>query len=476
MEIILNYNFDIKDIDLERPGDVFEFKRRDSTFACVFEVNNKIYAIRDHIGIVPVYYRRVGDEFKFSTNLSDLVLPDDELTSEGVDFLLGLNTPRIMPLISSIKIVPPGSLLEIDKTSGESKIKYQYQMKPVSISSSISKKELIGELDRLFMDAVKRLVKFDKVGLFLSGGIDSGLIGLYLKKLGVSINAYTSSPWGEDGSEVSFSKINASVIGVDNHFFDFLNTDNYRSYYNLVPKLFKIPHGTSASIGTVSLWENTDVSSEQQIFFGQNTDTVMCSMSPQYMVYFSSFLPGFIRKKLGLSSDSIAKDHVFIASNKVLNEYPDFYDDIFRPNTLSKVQVATLAGIYLGHTPRDSEEFTQLPINNGILASNPYYDVDLMEFCLGIPMKFRFGKSSKSKFLLALDKNPFKQLAIKHFPKEVVFRKKSFLVPFNRDEKSRKFLESLPTSTNDVELSNESRLSLGVLKEWCQINGCSFQL
>lgn len=70
MRVLLNYNFEPRDIrDLNFKA-LYEKRRRDSCFAFVFEDDEAFYAIRDHLGTVPLFFSFRDDRLTFSTVLS----------------------------------------------------------------------------------------------------------------------------------------------------------------------------------------------------------------------------------------------------------------------------------------------------------------------------------------------------------------------------------------------------------------------
>ena len=87
--------------------------------------------------------------------------------------------------------------------------------------------------------------------MYLSGGIDSAMIGIILKKLGVKVRAYTCGPWGESSSDLVYARQNAEVVGVDSHEIHCLQTDDYESAMSALPSAYGIPHGTATALGVM---------------------------------------------------------------------------------------------------------------------------------------------------------------------------------------------------------------------------------
>lgn len=466
----MNYNFDREHLKFSFE-EIFESARRDSCFAAVYKRGHKIIAIRDHLGTAPLFYVNKGKDIKFSMNLPELVGPQSIVSREGLLFYLYFGTVKLVSLYEQIKIVPPGSVLEIDLNANEEKIVYQYRFREKPVLN-LNKSELVKKFDKLFFDAVKRTVREREVGLYLSGGMDSALVGIYLRKLGIQVNAYTSLPWGIKGTEGNFAKINGRIIGAKNHEMVPLETDQYEKLAEESLKLYVNPHGLSSSIGITDLWAKTNLIREKQIYGAQNADTAICSMESQSYSFFLSWLPKVLKSRVSdfFVGDTAVQDYISFLSRGQIKNY-DFLDEILKEGNRVIFDL-TLAGMYLCHTPADGEELSLPAINKNIIFSNPFYDIDLIEFCLKIPLKYRLGLNRKSKIFIGLEKNIFRELALRYLPRELVFRKKGLTVPSNRDKNAICFFEKMPNGYADVRLeSGEARFAAFILSEWGKING-----
>jgi hypothetical protein len=471
MQILFNCNFDPEDI---ADGDfqaLFAHRRRDATFAFAFKSGERIYALRDHLGIIPLYYRIHGANVRFSTSITDLVTSDDDIDPVGLLLYLKRGTPRLYPLIEGIEIVPPGAVIEIDPAQQASRLMFQYQFQPRRIPVWTSMRQLVEEAEALFSQAVRRLVKHDIVGLYLSGGIDSTLTGIYLRRFGVEVNAYTSAPWGQASSEIPFAKLNAQVVHARQHHIDYLETDAYQALFEAMTDVYGMPHGTTTGLGVASLWQNTPIAGEQQVFFGQNNDTMTCSGAAQYIAYFSHLLPGFVRRRIhsALHYQNMIDNYFSLAFGYVdlpVLQYPRII------GAASKLQQLALAGMYIVQTPADGEVLSQPAVHRGILVSDPYYDIDLAEFCLGVPLRHRLALTRQAQTYVALEKRIFQHLALRYLPDKVVRRKKGFAISFDRDERTRRLAAVLPDSLMSVSLGSlRERFAGGVLKQWGRATG-----
>lgn len=472
--ILAQYNFNPSDIDDGDFDALYTHRRRDSFFAFAYARGERYYALRDHLGGIPLYYRQSQDGVKFSINIGDLVAENDTFNTLGLQAFLKFGTTRLYPLSDSIGIVPPGTVVEFNPAQSRRTV-YQYALKPPTLPQSISMRRLIEELDKRLRRAVERVLVHNTVGLYLSGGIDSALIGLYLRELGVKVNAYTSAPWGKISSETPFARANAVAIGAQTHSIVDLESYAYESLFAQLPQIYGGPHGTTTALGVASIWRNTAIGDEQQVFFGQNSDTATCSVPAQYLTYFSSYMPAFLRKRMhpAFRHDEIVDRYLALKGPSLVgaDDLPSLAITGGRENPTA-LQQLTIAGMAIAHTPSDSEVLSQPAISRGQLVSDPYFDVDVVEFLVATPLRHRLAVSRKSRLYLTLEKRVLQQLALRYLPRDLVFRKKGFTVSLERDSQAQRFLASLPQRVQGIEAGNtEARFAAGVLSQWAEQTG-----
>ena len=449
---------------------LYTTRRRDANFAAAVQVNDKIHAFRDHLGIAPLYFRYSDSGVTFSNQLSDLVQASDTLNVAGVHALVKLGTPRLLPLFDEIHIVPPATVLEIDPARCSSKAVYAYPLQPHSISWRRSWRDLVDEFQGLMTRAIEKTLQSDEVGLYLSGGIDSAMIGIILKELGVMVRAYTSGPWGESSSDIAYAKRNAKIIGVDSHEIHCLETDDYEAAMAALPEAYGIPHGTPAALGLIELRRLTSVGRHEQIFFGQNSDTVMAAMRGQYLSYLLNPLPKQLRRRLhpAFSHRSASEDYIQLSRN-----YGGDLGALAVPETpqrFTRLHKITATGMYIGHTPQDSEVFSQPSFAAGQSINSPYHNMDLVEFAMGLPLTRRLALDENR--LPILEKHLIQKLALRYLPRDIVYRKKAFVVSFERDERTQALYSRLPSEICGIHLKQpHERFGAEMLLRWLEYCG-----
>ncbi len=472
-QTIFSYNLsweEIEDLDF---GALYQKRRRDSIFAGVFKCGETIYAMRDHIGVIPLFYCVTNNhEYIFSSVLSDLLpyLVDKTINLDGLRAYLGLGTTKLAPLLNDIVVIPPGSVISIGP-KGETKTVFQYRIEPRPLSVFTKLKNLRLEFERLLLCALVKQLKSSTVGLFLSGGIDSSLIGLGLKKLGIEINSYSSAPQNNNNGELRFIECNINHIKPCKIYIDRI-AGEYHKLSEAIPKLYRSPHGSSSAMAVTSLWQKTPVRLEKQIFFGQNCDVITNAMDNRYFDVFSKTLFRLRRQKWGASAvDDMFDLYLQRHTRNMLQSTPFSLRNICNAEILNNFQMIAVAGMYLGRTPLDSETITGPAIANNLLIGNPYYDMDLIEFLLGLRLNHKLV-ASKNNNLVTLDKKIIRQAAlINGLPQELVYRKKGFTVPrgtMDSNDGRLEFFSNLPNRFAEIYCQDEQRFAADSLNKFMQ--------
>jgi len=159
--------------------------------------DRSLLLVRDRIGIKPLYYQKTSKRLLFGSELKALYAHPDfqnNLSSKGLEqfFCTGYTLGESTVFNDTFKL-PAGHYLEINK-NGESTKKCYWSLDQIKRGSfKGSYNEAQEKLTELCDSAFKyRLVSDVPVGVFLSGGIDSTYLSVFLKKrLGVDLNHIT---------------------------------------------------------------------------------------------------------------------------------------------------------------------------------------------------------------------------------------------------------------------------------------------
>ena len=124
----------------------------DGVFSFVLIDRDNLYIVRDPIGVRPLFYCKKGNELAFSSEAKALT----EISSEIFPF-------------------PPGNVCTVNLNNGDSKFeKYYHYNYNINFDSFNKSKE---NINFLLKSAIKKRLNADrKMGVFISGGVDSSVV------------------------------------------------------------------------------------------------------------------------------------------------------------------------------------------------------------------------------------------------------------------------------------------------------------
>ena len=172
-------------------------------FALVDLETEKIILCRDYTGIKPLFYLENNDGIFFSSDAWFLYsLTDKRLDPYACKFFFQFGfTPKETSLIKNVKKVLPSSVLNVDFRSLKLSYEKYFNINLKKKNKYFDDKTLESDLTDIIR---KNLISDTKVGIFLSGGVDSTIIAILAKKFNKDIEAYSSYFTPED----KFSKFN----------------------------------------------------------------------------------------------------------------------------------------------------------------------------------------------------------------------------------------------------------------------------
>jgi len=215
------------------------------------KMEEKLYLIRDRVGIKPLYWSFKNGEFIFSSQIKGF---RDELKRESsrglVEFMSFGYTPCGRSFYRDINRLEPAHILIFN---GESIKKYRYWDLPKE-KIKISYQETLEEAERLINSAVKyRLLSDLEVGAFLSGGVDSSLISSTMARVSNrKIKTFTIGFEDKKYNEAKFAKRIAEHIGSEHYEYIFKVTD-VLELMDSMDKFYNEPFGDSSALPTMLL-------------------------------------------------------------------------------------------------------------------------------------------------------------------------------------------------------------------------------
>lgn len=176
-------------IGLENYGSDF-LTRVNGMYAFVFfdKNENKLIFGRDHLGKKPLYLMFKKDSITWSSNIASFEISQANVNSDAiVSYLRFGYVLDPLTMANQVHSVSPGQTIEINLLSNE-KIK-----RPIE---QLRRKKQ-DSLRRTLTDAVEsRIYSEDSIGISMSGGLDSTIVALICKNLGLKLKTYTAK-WSD---------------------------------------------------------------------------------------------------------------------------------------------------------------------------------------------------------------------------------------------------------------------------------------
>ena len=291
-------------------------------------------AARDPVGIKPLYWARRGQEVRFASEL----VAFDEDWREAVEFF------------------PPGYYW----TPGDGLVRFaravpanlEPSCQPPSRPDEEPPGQLVGQLRDTLIRAVERRLMADvRIGVFLSGGLDSSIIAAIAARS--SDYVLPTFAVGTQGSpDLEAARLVAEFLGTEHH-----------------ERIYTEDEARAALPAVVRSIESFDPS-------------LVRSAVPNYLL--SEFAAREVKVVLtGEGADELFGGYEYV---RELGSEDDLHDELVRT-------VESLHGLNLQRCDR-------VTMAHGLEARVPFLDLDMIEFCLGIPPAWKTSDARQEKFIL----------------------------------------------------------------------------
>lgn len=190
-------------------------------FAALDTVAGKLYLARDPFGVKPMYYAEQRGQFAFSSELkalATLVSPGRTLNAAALRAFLTMRfVPSPQTLLEGIRRLPPAHVLERDLTSGRETLRCYAPPAQERFSGTLD--AAVEAYYALLSQAVKRQLLSDvPVGIFLSGGVDSGFVAALAAEHRGALPSYTVGFGAEhEACELEDAAETARLLGLEHH-------------------------------------------------------------------------------------------------------------------------------------------------------------------------------------------------------------------------------------------------------------------
>ena len=418
------------------------------SLAILDELNEKFYLVRDRYGVKPLYYFQNKKNFGFSSEIRPLKeLNDSSIDVNNLALMLKLRyNPSPSTLYKDFSKLEPGHQLCYDlKTHTIEKKSF---IQPISINNNISFKEALVRYEQLFEQAIKRQLLSDvKVGVLLSGGIDSALVAHYAQK-------YSDKPVktftigfidSDDSDETTDARETAKILGTEHHEVK-ISDNEFENIFSDCIEILEEPLGTTSIIPMYYL-SKLAARHVKVVLTGQGADEPLGGYQRYQGEILANKFPAYLFKMLKPLSKLIKNEQVCRAlnslgekdiikrfgliyalfSNKEIesligrstHEDEDrirYFFDLLGGGDKEGVEAMMSNDIRM-NLPDDLLLYTdKISMNFSLEARVPLLDNELVDFVESLPYSYRIH-GRHGKYI-------HKKFAEKILPKEIVYRKK----------------------------------------------------
>jgi len=195
-------------------------------FALLDKAEQKLWLVRDRVGIKPLYYRMRADELVFASEIKGILAIADERQTCKVsalhEWLYYGTSLNGQTLYEGIEQLRPGCFMEFDLASYRHVTREYWSLldsKKRALEKPAVEDPVVETREHLEQAVRRQLVSDVPVGVFLSGGIDSSAVAAfasrhYEHKLATYAAGFDFAP---DGGELPKAKRVAELYGTDHH-------------------------------------------------------------------------------------------------------------------------------------------------------------------------------------------------------------------------------------------------------------------
>lgn len=425
-------------------------------FAIFDKTKNCLLIARDYFGVKPLYYAFHNGDLIWGSEMKVIINCEffkREISFDALNsFLTFRYNPSPQTLFKNIQKLYPGHFLKIN-ADGKSEIKSFSKYSP-NTNHTISEADAIIQYQYLLEKAIKRQMLSDvPVGLLLSGGVDSAVIGYLMKSFSKEkVKTFTIGFQGRgDFNELDDARETARYI--DSAHFEITITQKeyldffYKSFFYIeepiaemtIPALYYVSKLASEHVKVVLAGQGADEPlAGYKRYFGEqqiNRYSILLNLLPLHAI--ANLFPRNERfKRAAFSSQFINEIERFLAiytiftpieKNKLLN--PDIkhliknvdlelirrlYDETQElKDSLSKM-------LYIDTRMSLSDNLLlfgdKMSMANSLEMRVPFLDIELIQFIESLPSSMKL-RGRTHKYI-------HKKAVKKWLPDEIIYRKK----------------------------------------------------
>ncbi|MEO5564599.1 MAG: asparagine synthase (glutamine-hydrolyzing) [Chitinophagaceae bacterium] len=421
-------------------------------FVLYDEKKKTLFCARDQMGIIPLFYTRVDNNFIFASEIKAIleypgVIPEVDLV--GLDQVLtfpGLISPRTM--FRNIWSIENGHFLTIDREGKLIDKEYWDLVYPEGemLMNGKSEEYYVDQLEELLESSIKLRMRADvPTGFYLSGGLDSSMILMKADQLfsGVSKQVFSIDFADSHLSESTFQRQVASqsnsILNQKIFFYDDISERLKASVYH-----GECPVKETYNTASLSLSESVRSSGIKVIQSGEGADEFFAGYvgyrfdkmrSMNKVSNYTSPREKELRKKIW-GDEHFLYERNFLEFDKVkqalysadvnagynevncLNHYIINKDRLANRSPMSKRAYVDYKLRLVDHLVSDHGD--RMSLANSVEVRYPFMDKNIVEYSAKLPADLKLNGLTE-KYIL-------KKMAKRFIPKEVVDREKFHFV------------------------------------------------
>lgn len=414
-------------------------------------LKDKLFLIRDRLGIKPLFYFNNGTHLIFSSEIKAILssgLVKAEFNENAVDEYLANRYVRSpYTFFKNIFQIEPATYLEIESDLFSKEKKYWDFPKEFNMSENYNEETILEDFEKVLVKSIKyRLLSDVPLGTYLSGGVDSSLItAITAINKKEKLNTYTIG--FDELNEFKYSKLIAEKYNTEHHEI-LMNKEDYMINWESLIKYkdapLGVPNEIPLAVMSSKLKEKITV-----VLSGEGADELLGGYGRIFRLPFdyenSQHKEEFY--------DTFIANYEYVPRSmrdKLINtpkEYRDEFDDKIKLEFTNRSNEENIFKFFHKyHVKGLLQRVDMTTMQASVEARVPFLDHNLIEFSYKkIPynLKLKWNDNSakeKAKNLTASEysenldtpKYILRKLSYKYLPKEIIKRKKvGFPVPLN---------------------------------------------
>ena len=365
----------------------------------------------DRFALYPTFIAQVGQRFLFAPEVKAILVDrnvDRSLRADAIaeyvrfQHLLGYKT-----FFDGVELLPAASVLIYSLDDATTKVQRYWDIGQTSaLRASISFDEAVEEGSRLFRRAVEKRVRAtERVGVFLSGGLDGRAILGMMPSNGKTVHTFT---FGQAGCrDEYYARQIARVAGAQHHYTPFENG-------KWIPEFIDLHLQTTEGFHPWIHMHGVSMLSDAR----QHTDVNLSGLGDLLWTQ-----PNFIPRHLVNAPDDIAFNAIFFDLYNQKYTWPGLTDaeetSLYHPSFAPRVRGLALESFvkeqqpyaHLAYAQRASafnlvNHFLRYIFYSGVLGRShiefrfPYFDIDLLSFCYALPYELGYDRRLQKAILI----------------------------------------------------------------------------